>query len=82
MIEPKFSKGDYIINREGGVLAIVKGVSKKGYYQIKAYYSMFFDELKDVKNCNYDLQVNYDKFFDFCNDEEKNNLDGIIKRME
>jgi hypothetical protein len=38
-----------------------------------------FNELKDVKNKLYDLQVNYQKFFELCTDEEKKKLDDIIK---
>lgn len=79
MVEPKFQKGDYIINRTNGNMAIVKNVSKRGYYQFSAYYSAMFDELKDVKNLNYDLQINYQKFYELCNDEEKKKLDDIIK---
>lgn len=79
MIEPKFSKGDYIINRTSGDMAIVKGITKKGYYQFSAYYGHMFGKLKDVKNFNYDLQINYQKFFDLCTDEEKKELDKIIK---
>jgi hypothetical protein len=37
------------------------------------------DELKDIKNLSYDLQVNYQKFFELSNDEEKKKLDEIIK---
>lgn len=80
MIEPKFQKGDYIINRTNGNMGIIKNVSKKGYYQFSAYYSSMFDELKDVKNLNYDLQINYQKFYDLCTDEEKKKLDDIIKK--
>lgn len=79
MIEPKFQKGDYIINRTSGDMAIVKGVTKKGYYQFSEYYSKMFHELKDVKNLNYDLQINYQKFYDICTEEEKKKLDDIIK---
>ena len=77
MIEPKFKKGDYIINHVAGDIGIIKGISKKGYYQFDAYYDAMFKELKDVKN--YELQVNYQKFLDLCNDEEKKRLDEIIK---
>jgi hypothetical protein len=79
MIEPKFSSGDYIINRNSGDMAIVKGVTKKGYYQFSVYYGSMFDELKDVKNFNYDLQINYQKFYDLCTKEEKEKLDKIVK---
>jgi hypothetical protein len=79
MIEAKFNKDDYIINRAAMDMAIVKDISKKGYYQFKAYYSSLFDELKDLKNNKYELQVNYQKFWDLCNDDEKQKLDEIIK---
>lgn len=79
MVEPIFKKGDYIINRNAGDMAIVKGVTKKNYYQFDVYYEGMFNELKDVKNLNYDLQVNYQKFYDLCTEEEKKKLDDIIK---
>jgi len=79
MIEPKFGKGDYIINRTAGDMGIIKGITKKGYYQFKEYYDAMFNELKDLKNLNYDLQVNYQKFFELCTDEEKKKFDEIIK---
>lgn len=78
-IEPKFKKGDFIINRSCGDMAIVKGVTKKNYYEFEAYYSSMFRKLKDLKRFNYLLQVNYQKFFDFCNDEEIIKLKKIMK---
>ena len=79
MIEPKFKQGDYIINRHSGDMAIVDKVTPKNYYHFKAYYGKMFDELKNVKDLNYDLQVNYQKFYDICTEEEKKKLDEIIK---
>ena len=79
MVEPIFKKGDYIINRTSGDMAIVKGVTKKGYYQFDVYYGAMFHELYDVKKLNYDLQINYQKFYDLCNEEEKKKLDNLIK---
>ena len=79
MIEPIFKKGDYIINRNSSDMAIVKGVTKKNYYQFDAYYGGMFKELKDVKTSNYALQVNYQKFYDLCTEEEKKKLDDILK---
>lgn len=79
VIEPKFNKGDYIINRVSGDLAIVKGVTKKGYYQFEAYYSGMSKQLKDLKNLTFELQVNYQKFYELCNDEEREKLECIIK---
>ena len=49
VIEPKFNKGDYIINHSSNDLAIVKGVTKKGYYQFEEYYGGMFKQLKDLK---------------------------------
>ena len=77
-IEPKFKENDCIVNRNAGDMAIVKDVTKKGYYTFKVYYSKMFDYLKDLKNYKYELQVNYQKFWDFCTDDEKKKLDGII----
>ena len=79
MIEPKFKTGDYIINRSSGDMAIVKGLTNRGYYQFKAYYGAMFKQLKDVKDKNFDLQINYQKFYDICTEEEKKHLDNIIK---
>jgi len=78
-MEAIFKKGDYIINKTSGDMAIVKGVTKKGYYQFEAYYGNMFNQLKDVKNYNYDLQINYQKFYELCNEEEKKKLDDLIK---
>ena len=78
MIEPKFQLGDYIINRSAGDMAIVDKITKKGYYHFKVYYGNMFNELKDAKNPLNDLQINYQKFWDLCNDDEKNNLNEII----
>lgn len=78
-MEAIFKSGDYIINRTSGDMGIVKGVTKKGYYQFKAYYGSMFKELKDVSSKNFDLQINYQKFYDLCNEEEKNKLDSIIE---
>ena len=80
MIEPKFQKGDYIINRTCGDMGIVKGLTKKGYYQFEAYYGGIFKQLKDVKDKNYDLQINYQKFYELCDENEKKKLDEIIKK--
>ena len=79
VIEPKFNKGDYIINHSSGDIAKVKGITKKGHYQFEAYYNGMSKELKDLKNLTFELQVNYQKFYELCNDEEKEKLDGLIK---
>jgi len=78
-IEPNFKSNDYIINRSAGDMAIVKGISKKGYYQFEAYYDNMFNKLKDLKTYKYELQINYQKFWDFCNENEKNKMDKILK---
>jgi hypothetical protein len=78
-IEPKFKPQDYIINRVSGDMGIVKGITKRGYYQFSAFRGGMFKDLKDVKNLNYDLQVHYQKFYDICTEEEKKELDDLIK---
>ena len=79
IVEPIFKSGDYIINRTSGDMAIIDKVTPKNYYHFTTYYGNMFHEFKDVKNKLYDLQVNYQKFFDLCNDEEKKKLDELIK---
>ena len=79
MIEPKFQKGDYIINRSANDFAIVKGITKKGYYQFSTYYEGMFERFKDLDRYAYELQMNYQKFWDFCNNEEKEKLNDLIK---
>ena len=80
MEDIKFKEGDYIIKRKANDMAIVKGISKKGYYQFSVYYNSMFDDLYDLKNITYELQVNYQKFWDFCTDKEKEKFDKIIKK--
>ena len=78
-VEPIFAKGDYIINRSSGDMAIVAKVTPKNYYKFSAYYSAMFGQLNDVSLPTYDLQVNYQKFFDKCTEEEAKRLDDLIK---
>lgn len=82
MIEPKFNPGDYITNRHAGDIAIVDKITKKGYYHFKAYLEGFDDELRDAKDSINDLQINYQKFWDLCTEEEKKKLDGVIKKKK
>lgn len=79
MVEPKFKKGDYIINRTSKDIGIVKNVTTKGYYVFKEFYGGMFHELKEE---GYELQINYQKFYDLCTDEEKEKLDNIIKQKK
>ena len=80
MIEPKFKPNDYIINRKANDIAIIKSITTKGYYHFKKYYSNMFDEFRDATNKLNDLQIDYQKFWDFCNDEEKQKLDQKKKK--
>lgn len=77
VFEEKFKRGDYIINRKCGDIAVYDKCDSKGYMHFKYYYGKMFDVLKDCTKWN--LQVNYQKFYDVCNDEEKAKLDEIIK---
>ena len=79
-VEPKFNPGDYIVNHSSGDMAIIDKITPKNYYKFKVYYGAMFDELKNINDKLYDLQVNYQKFFDLCTDEEKEKLDEIIKK--
>ena len=79
MVEAKFKKGDYIINRTSKCMGIIKSVTPKGYYAFKEYYGAIFDELKEE---GYELQINYQKFYDLCTEEEKEKLDNIIKQKK
>lgn len=77
--EPLFKEDDYIASKWSGDMAIIKGVTKKGYYSFKAYYSAMFDELKDLKKYKYELQVDYQESWHLATEEEKKKLDKIIK---
>lgn len=78
-VEPIFKPGDYIINRTSGDMAIIDKVTPKNYYHFRAYWGHMFKKFKDVQDKSYDLQVNYQKFYDLCNDEEKKKLDDMLK---
>lgn len=80
--DTKFNPGDYIINRHAGDMAIVDKITKKGYYHFKEYLEGFDDELRDAKNSLNDLQINYQKFWDLCTEEEKKKLDDAIKKKK
>lgn len=64
----KFNPGDYIINRKCGDMAVFDKVDKNGYLHFEKYYSKMGNYFKDVKK--YTLQINYQKFFDNCTEEE------------
>ena len=82
MIEPIFKPNDYIINKTAGDMAIIDKVTNKNYYHFKAYYSHMFNEFKDTKNKLHDLQINYQKFWELCNEEERKKLDELIKEKK
>ena len=77
-VEPVFKPGDHIINESAGDMAIVDKVTPKNYYHFKAYYGNMFHEFRDAKDKNCDLQVNYQKFFRLCTEEEAEKLDEMI----
>jgi len=76
--EPKFKKGDYIINRRAKDMAVYDKVDKKGYMHFKYYYGGMLEKLKDVST--YTMLINYQDFYDFCTEEEKKKLDDIIEQ--
>lgn len=75
-IKEKFKKGDYIINRTCGDIAVYQKMDDRGYMHFSYYYGNMFHHLKDVKA--YTLQIHYQKMFDLCNDEEKQRMVDII----
>lgn len=75
--EEKFKNGDYIISKPCGDMAIYDKTDKKGYMHFKHYYGAMFGEFKDAKT--YTLQINYQKFYEPCTDEEKKFLDDKLK---
>lgn len=75
MMEEKFKQGDYIINRNCGDMAVYDKVDKKGYMHFSKYYGGMFKELKDTSK--FTLQLNYQKFYELCNESEKNKLDMV-----
>lgn len=77
MIEPKFKKGDHIINRSAHDMAVYDKTDNKGYMHFKYFYSGMFHKFNDVRK--YTLQVNYQKFWDLCTEEEIEKLDELIK---
>ena len=76
MEEPKYGKGDYIINRKSKDIAIVKEVDKKGYYHFSAYLSGMFGTLKEADKTF--LFFTYQQFFEPCNDDERKIIDNAI----
>ena len=79
MIEPKFKKGDYVINRFCGDIAIIKGYTKNIYYTFDAYYSGMLHKFKNVKDKNQIMMFHYQTAFDLCNEDERKELDKLIK---
>lgn len=77
-MEPIFKAGDYITNKSSGDIAIVKGVTKKCYYEFKAYYSSMLNELKDVSDPKHNLQIHYQKFFELCGEDERQKINTLI----
>lgn len=77
VFEEKFKKGDYIINRRCGDMAVYDKCDSKGYMYFKYYYGKMFGVLKDCSK--WSLQVNYQKFYEICTKEEKEKMDEIIK---
>lgn len=77
VFKEKFEEGDYIINRSCGDMAVYDKCDSKGYMYFKYYYVKMFGTLKDCSKWN--LQVDYQKFYEKCTDAEKEKMDEIIK---
>jgi hypothetical protein len=77
VFDKNFKKGDYIINRTSGDIAILEKYDDRGYMHFKHYYGAMFDSLKDCKK--YTMHNSYQKFYDLCNEDEKKKMDGMVK---
>lgn len=78
-----FKKGDYIISHTSGDMAVYDKADDRGYMHFKYYYSGMFKKLKDDDECKkYSLQINYQEFYELCNEEEKKQMDEIIKEKD
>lgn len=76
-----FKKGDYIINHSSGDIAIYSKTDNRGYMHFSKYYTGMSKYLKsDNELKNYTMQINYQKFFELCNEEEKGFMDEMIKK--
>lgn len=75
-MEPRFKKGDYMINRSSGDIGIVDSI-KKNYYHFKAYYRGM---TRKVESYDVTLQVYYDQFYEPCTDDEKKIIDDLRPR--
>lgn len=78
--EEKFKKGDIIICHGCKDIAVYDKTDKKGYMHFKEYYDRMFDRMKDVKR--YTLQVNYQKMWNLCTQEEVQRFEDIKKRLK
>ena len=79
LVNEKFQKGDYIINRYAGDMGVYDRTDKKGYMHFKLYYGGMFG---DVKDKDFTLIWRYQDNYELCNDEEKARLDEIIKEYK
>ena len=81
MVECKFNVGDYIIHRTVGDMMVLKKVDEKGYMHFSYYYCNW-DKGMVNRNGNNTMQVNYQKFLDLCNDDEKALMDKYIEEYK
>lgn len=80
MIEPKFKKGDYIINRTAKEMAIYDKLDAKGYMHFKRYRHGMLGDFVNPKE--FTLQINYQKFYEPMTDEEKDIFNKIIEEHD
>ena len=76
IINCNFNENDYIISHASGDMAIIDKIDKKGYVHFKKYYGAMFG---DIRGDEYIFHMNFLKFFELCNDEEKKELDKILE---
>lgn len=76
-MESKFKEGDYIIHRNVGDMMVLKKIDEKGYMHFSYYYCTW-DKAMIQRNGNNTMHMSYQKFLDFCTDEEKALMDKYI----
>lgn len=80
-MECKFKEGDYIIHRTVGDMMVLKKVDEKGYMHFSYYYCTWDKDMVQ-RNGNNTMQLNYQKFLDLCNEEEKALMDVRIEEYK
>ena len=75
-IDCEYKEGDYIISHASGDMGVFNKIDKKGYVHFKKYYDCMFEY---IKGDEYNFHMNFLKFFEPCNEEEKKKMNEILE---